>query len=1117
MANVSDSGRDGNGRARRSWRRVSGKHPCPICGKGDWCSVSADGGLAACRRVEAGCWKAKADKGGTPFFLHRLDGATRATLPPPAAAGPGANRAGPEQLHAVYSALLAGLQLSRRHREALRARGLSDEAIGRRQYRSLPVQGRARLARELGGRFAGALPAVPGFVTKPGNDGKPYRTIAGAAGLVIPVRDAAGRIVALLVRRDDPTGGSGKYCYLSSARYGGPGPGMPVHFPLDTVSPGETFRLTEGALKADVAFALSGLPTVGAAGLVWRPALDALQARGCRTVRLAFDADAPDNAHVARALAACAEAAVTAGLVVELERWERADGKGIDDLLAAGKQPEVLTGDAALAAVREAVAASTAGAPQPPPNELDRLAEVLADGGAEAVYRDDKLLRALARLAEEDPAEFACARARLQRAGVKLRDLDRALAPLRQEVRRKKPPPDAAGGYRVAAGRLVRDVPTKDGLVEVPLTNWAARIVEQVVHDDGAERRLTFAVEGALADGTLLPRVDVAADRFPWMRWPVEAWGTRAVVLAGAGTADHVRAALQLLSGDVPRRTVYGHAGWRQIGDAWFYLHGGGAIGPEGPATGLEVALPEPLAGLALPAPPSGERLVVAVRASLALADGLVTDRIAFPLLAAVYRAALGEAAGHIDFSLQLAGPHGAGKSELAALMQQHFGPSLDARHLPGSWASTANALEALAFAAKDALLVVDDYAPRGASGDRQRLERDADRLLRAQGNRAGRGRMRADGTLRPPRPPRGLILSTGEDVPPGQSLRGRMLVLEVSPGDMPLARLTPHQRAAADGLYADGLAGFVAWLAPRYGELSLRLPGRRADLRDRALAGAASSRTPGIVADLALGLELFLDFALAASAIAPAERDALARRGWQALQDAAGAHGKHVEAAEATGHFLRLLAGAVASGRAHVAGPDGGPPENPGAWGWRAQGGLDLRWEPQGRRIGWLDGPDDLLLEPEAGYAEAQELARHQGESLPVSSRTLWKRLRERGLLATWDGHRQRNTVRRTLEGTKDRDVLHLRPGALSTCSEPSEPSAVAGDPPISPQKRTVLADGQADGNGVCGENRPQEPSAKPVESGGGGRCGRPATGGETAQGAENTSLQGRRRRGTL
>jgi hypothetical protein len=37
---------------------------------------------------------------------------------------------------------------------------------------------------------------------------------------------------------------------------------------------------------------------------------------------------------------------------------------------------------------------------------------------------------------------------------------------------------------------------------------------------------------------------------------------------------------------------------------------------------------------------------------------------------------------------------------------------------LPAAWSSTGNALEVLAFHAKDALLVIDDFAP--GSGGRQ-------------------------------------------------------------------------------------------------------------------------------------------------------------------------------------------------------------------------------------------------------------------------------------------------------------------------------------------------------------------------------------------------------------
>ena len=51
----------------------------------------------------------------------------------------------------------------------------------------------------------------------------------GAAGLLVPVRDSAGRVVALLARRDDADDGRGKYLYLSSEKAGGPSAGAPPH------------------------------------------------------------------------------------------------------------------------------------------------------------------------------------------------------------------------------------------------------------------------------------------------------------------------------------------------------------------------------------------------------------------------------------------------------------------------------------------------------------------------------------------------------------------------------------------------------------------------------------------------------------------------------------------------------------------------------------------------------------------------------------------------------------------------------------------------------------------------------------------------------------------------
>src|SRR5262249_19787874 len=149
--------------------------------------------------------------------------------------------------------------------------------------------------------------------------------------------------------------------------------------------------------------------------------------------------------------------------------------------------------------------------------------------------------------------------------------------------RRLATPKDGEGspGYFEQSGCIYRNVPTKEGApVPVALCNFSARIVEEVIHDDGAEQTRYLALQGTLADGTPLPGTEIPAADFASMNWTLSAWGTRAVVYAGMGTKDHLRVALQLLSGEVPRRTVFRHIGWRQIEDTWVYLHAGGAIGP---------------------------------------------------------------------------------------------------------------------------------------------------------------------------------------------------------------------------------------------------------------------------------------------------------------------------------------------------------------------------------------------------------------------------------------------------------------------------------------------------------------------------------------------------------
>jgi hypothetical protein len=216
--------------------------------------------------------------------------------------------------HRAYELLLQELPLADEHRENLRQRGLTDVEIDQRGYRSLRNLDRGRAAKAVHQQLGDAVFGVPGFV--PGTFGV---TLHGeATGLLVPVRDLAGRLGALKVRRaTDP-----KYLYLTSPS-DGPSSGSPVHVPLGIATPAPLLRLTEGELKADVCTVLDGTPTIGVPGVTqWRPALPLLKELGARTVVLAFDApDVQGKAPVFEQAEALYQELAHEAFKVELEIW----------------------------------------------------------------------------------------------------------------------------------------------------------------------------------------------------------------------------------------------------------------------------------------------------------------------------------------------------------------------------------------------------------------------------------------------------------------------------------------------------------------------------------------------------------------------------------------------------------------------------------------------------------------------------------------------------------------------------------------------------------------------------------------------------------------------------
>jgi hypothetical protein len=562
---------------------------------------------------------------------------------------------------------------------------------------------------------------------------------------------------------------------------------------------------------------------------------------------------------------------------------------------------------------------------------------------------------------------------------------------------------------------LFRVISKGELLTRIQLTNYQAAITATVRVDDGVETRCECEMNAELMGQRF--KFAIPASEFASMDWPIARMGATAITFPNQ--REYARTAIQSLSLTAEERYIFAHTGWRNLDGHWTFLHAGGAICETGAAVGVNVRLLGQLSRYELRIPQNPQTLASAVRASLKLTD-LAPPAVSFPLLAATYRAVFGEA----DFALHLVGETGAFKSELAALHQQHFGADMNRLRLPGAWSSTGNALESLAFLAKDALLGIDDFAPQGNSADVARYHAAADRVFRAAGNQAGRGRLDSSAKLREPKPPRALILSTGEEIPRGQSVRARLLVLELSTGSINAAHLSECQKDAREGAYAESMGGFVQWLAGRYKEAREAFVHKVSKYRTASLRNFVHARTPDIVANLQAGFELYLDFGVGCGAFNTAERDGFANRCWDALREAGAAQAKHLAATEPTARFVALLRASLTSGAAHLTERTGGKPQASAiSCGWRDEGSGNSR--PLGDCIGWVDA-DDLYLEPIAAYRVAQKMARDTGEALAISEQTLKKRLRDKGLLASVERNRETLTIRRSIGGTT-KDVLHL------------------------------------------------------------------------------------------
>ena len=256
---------------------------------------------------------------------------------------------------------------------------------------------------------------------------------------------------------------------------------------------------------------------------------------------------------------------------------------------------------------------------------------------------------------------------------------------------------------------------------------------------------------------------------------------------------------------------------------------------------------------------------------------------------------------------------------------------------------------------------------------------------------------------------PRGLILSTGEQHPSGQSLLARVMLLQVEKGQVDLARLSAAQTSAAQLPHA--MTGYLTWLAPQMATLPEKLKATFVGSRARLTTGTAHLRIPEGLCHLWLGLHCGLEYAVDIGACTPTEGQALEAECWDAIL-AIGRLQEHlVVGGQPVRRFLNTLLTLLTQQQALLL------PK----YGYETDANAD------DHLIGWQDDEWIYLL-PEGAHRAVSRFCRETGELFSLTRDRLRRELIQDGLAVGDDDH-QTTTARL---GGRTRRVMKLDRAAV-------------------------------------------------------------------------------------
>jgi hypothetical protein len=233
------------------------------------------------------------------------------------------------------------------------------------------------------------------------------------------------------------------------------------------------------------------------------------------------------------------------------------------------------------------------------------------------------------------------------------------------------------------------------------------------------------------------------------------------------------------------------------------------------------------------------------------------------------------------------------------------------------------------------------------------------------------------------------VLIATGEDLPPGTSILGRIVAIECERERIDLAALTRSQERRS--LLAHALRGFVEWLAPQYEAIGAEMRGLHAEYAREMRGVGAHARTPDALAYLRLGIELLARYARAAGALDAEGADRLRADAMRALCTIGKRSAQALEESRPAEQYISALRSMLVSERVRI------QPVEPTAE--TGEDVIDFDFE-RGDRIGWCYG-EYAYLDPNETYRRVFTFYRGSGQVFSISRREVHKALAKAGYIA--------------------------------------------------------------------------------------------------------------------